>query len=74
MRNVQHNPNANQFRRPAGYTDLGFNPCNSPEVKACRDKGHKIREFDNSLYLYRCTDVVNICDECKMVWHIDCSD
>lgn len=71
----ERNPNAGQWRLPAGYTDLGWQlPSNMPELVACRDAGHKRREFDNSLYRFRCTDVVSTCDECKNVTHTDMSD
>jgi len=79
----QRNPNAGKFVLPAGYKDLGWqkNSRNSEEVKQCCEQGHnsrtaevRQREFDNSLYQFRCTDVVTICDACKIVWHTDMSD
>ena len=77
------NPNAGKWKLPNGYKDLGWqkHAGNSEEVKQCCEKGHNDyrnekhqREFDNSLFQNRCTDVVKICDECKIVWHIDMSD
>lgn len=77
------NPNAGKWKLPDGYKDLGWqkHSGNSQEVKQCCEKGHndyrnekRQREFDNSLFQNRCTDVVKICDECKIVWHIDMSD
>lgn len=77
------NPNAGKWKLPDGYKDLGWqkHPGNNEEVKQCCEKGHNNlmnethqMEFDNSLFLNRCTDVVRICDECKIVWHIDMSD
>jgi hypothetical protein len=76
------NPNANKFILPKGYKDLGWqkHSGNCEEVKSCCDKGHNDmrnnehqREFDISLFQFRCTDVVKICDYCKIVWHIDMS-
>jgi len=73
---TERNPNANKFKLLEGYRDLGWqlHSGNCKEIKECHEKGHKRREFDNSLYRYRCTDVVYICDECKIIWHIDMSD
>lgn len=80
---LKRNPNAGKFELPKGYKDLGWqlHAGNSVEVKNCIDKKHNDRtsakhwrEFDNSTYLYRCTDVVTICDECKIVFHTDMSD
>lgn len=71
----QRNPNANGFVKPSGYTDLGWQLNSTNEnLKICRESNHKTREFDNSLYKYRCTDVITICDECKIVYHTDMSD
>ena len=47
---------------------------NASELKKCREAGHIRRKFDNSKYLYRCNDVVYICDQCKNVHHVDMSD
>jgi len=71
----QRNPKANTFRKPNGYKDLGWqlNPDRS-ELVECRQQGHKTKEFDNSLFMYRCTDVITICDECQHVYHTDMSD
>jgi len=73
---MQRNPNHNKWQLPKGYKDLGWqlHTGNSDEVKKCYELGHTKREFDNSLYTHRCTDVIYICDECKIVWHIDMSD
>ena len=73
---AEHNPQANKWRHPDGYKNLGWqrHSGNSEEISKCHKLGHNRREFDNSLYKYRCTDIINICDECKIVWHIDMSD
>lgn len=80
---TQRNPNAGKWKLPEGYKDLGWqlNPDQNEPLKQCIKLGHNNhmnnphwREFDNSLYQYRCTDVVSICDECKIVWHTDMSD
>ena len=64
------NPNGNKFVLPKGYTDLGWQlDFNASELKKCREAGHIRRKFDNSKYLYRCNDVVYICDQCKNVHH-----
>lgn len=69
------NPNGNKFVLPKGYTDLGWQlDFNASELKKCREAGHIRRKFDNSKYLYRCNDVVYICDQCKNVHHVDMSD
>ena len=71
----QRNPKGGTFVLPAGYRDLGWQLMpDNPDLVACRAAGHKTREFDNSLYLYRGTDHVYICDDCKTVYHIDSSD
>jgi hypothetical protein len=60
---------------PAGYRDIGWQVgLENPDKKKCYEAKHQLREFDNSLYLYRCTDVVKICDICKIVDHTDMSD
>lgn len=80
---LQKNPKAGKFILPAGYKDLGWqlHRGNSEEIANCVKLGHNDhrnenhwREFDNSMYLNRCTDVITICDTCKIVWHIDMSD
>lgn len=70
------NPDAGKWKLPEGYKDLGWqlHSGNSEEVRICKELKHKRREFDNSFYLCRCTDVIYICDECKHVYHIDMSD
>ena len=70
----QPNPNANKWRLPDGYRDLGWQFQPDFEIVKCREAKHNHREFDNSLYMHRSTDVVTICDECKIAWHIDMSD
>ena len=76
MRETPRNPKHGQFKTPEGYTDMGFiNGGEKPEVKKCQSAlRHRLEEFDNSLYMYRCTDVINICHECKIFWHVDMSD
>lgn len=72
---LERNPKANTFVMPAGYTDLGWQiPADHPQTTACRAAKHATKEFDNSLYRYRCTDVITICDDCKYVHHTDMSD
>jgi len=77
---LTQNPQAGRFSLPEGYKDLGVrNSWNSEvsEFSACVAAGHNHRgwrEFDNSLYQNRGTDVVTICDTCKVVWHTDMSD
>lgn len=73
---LEKNPNAGKFILPDGYKDLGWQlySGNSEMVKKIFDEKIPVREFDNSLYKYRCTNVVKICDELKVVWHIDMSD
>lgn len=70
------NPKAGTYIKPSDYIDLGWqlHTGNSVEVKKCHDLSHKRAEFDNSLFLYRCTDVIYICDICKNIYHIDMSD
>jgi len=59
-----------------GYADLGWqlDPRTNPELLKCKAAGHKTREHDNSMYRFRATDIVRICDECKHIHHIDMSD
>ncbi len=72
---AQRNPNAGTWRLPAGYRDLGWQlRSDNPELATCRAAGHTRQEFDNSLYRFRCTDVVSTCDECKTAHHTDMSD
>jgi hypothetical protein len=72
QQNPDHVPN---FSIP-GYTDLGWQLHwdDSPELKACYESGHKRRVVDNSLYLFRSTNRIHICDECRNYYHIDSSD
>jgi hypothetical protein len=75
MKKLDKNPNGGKFVLPKGYTDLGWQlyPDN-PDLTKCKELGHKRHQFDNSTYLYRFTDVIYICDECKNVHHVDMSD
>lgn len=74
--NLQINPNRNQFISPEGYKDLGWQLTfdRSEEFKKCVEAKHERKEFDNSYYLHRGTDVIIICDTCKHFWHTDMSD
>ena len=80
---LQRNPKSGTWVLPAGYRDLGWqlHSGNCQEIANCVKNGHNNRmnekhwrEFDNSLYLHRWSDIIYICDECKIVWHIDMSD
>ena len=79
---LQRNLQSGTWQLPEGYKDLGWqlNKDSNKEIANCIKLGHcynakhRWREFDNSYYLLRCTDVIKICDECKIVWHIDMSD
>lgn len=75
MARMERNPNANKFVMPSGYTDLGWQvtASNCEKAAECQAAKHKTKEFDNSLYRFRCTDVITICDTCKTVYHIDMS-
>lgn len=64
---MQINPQAGTWKAPEGYRLASVD-----ERTLCHHK--KIREFDNSYYLNRCTDVIYICDECKIFWRVDMSD
>lgn len=74
------NPNANKFKIPEGFRDIGWQlTLSNPDFAQCLASGHtqksgQITEFDNSLFLNRCTDVIRICSECKIVSHTDMSD
>lgn len=74
----ERNPNYNtwKFKKPMGYKDLGhagfMDKENAQLAKAAHIDG-KIREYDNSMYLYRCTDVIQISDKYKVFWHVDMS-
>ena len=71
----ERNPKANTFSLPPGFKDLGWQlSWKDPVLVACREAGHKTREFDNSLYKCRCSDLITICDECKHVHHVDMTD
>jgi hypothetical protein len=72
---ASRNPNYRQFVLPDGYTDVGYVNFGPIErVNQCVASKHELREFDNSMYQSRSTDVIKICDTCKIVWHIDMSD
>ena len=70
---MERNPNANKFAMPQGYTDLGWQvtSANCEIVAKCREDKHLTKNYDNSLYKFRGTDVITICDICKTVYHID---
>lgn len=69
------NPQYNKFKKPDGYVDLGWQiESDNKVIENCCQQNHKIRTFDNSFYLNRCTDLIYICDECKYIHHVDCSD
>lgn len=72
----KRNPNAGKFVLPKGYTDLGYAGYMKPNEAALAKLAMKgdVEEFDNSAYLYRCTDVVMISHTHKCVWHVDMSD
>lgn len=78
---LQKNPKAGTWKLPNGYKDLGWqrHSGNCEEIANCIKLGHnnnkkQWRKFDNSLYQNRCTEIITICDKCKIVWHIDMSD
>jgi hypothetical protein len=82
---LQKNPKYGTWKLPGGYRDLGWqrHSDNCDEIANCVELDHNNhtnflkrhwREFDNSLYLNRCTDIITICDKCKIVWHTDMSD
>jgi hypothetical protein len=50
------------------YKDKGW--LNSG-VKIC---SHPKEEIENSLFRWRGTDVIYICHQCKVFWHVDMSD
>jgi len=75
--NTPRNPNYGKYNNQTiGYEDCGWqmDGINHPKAVACKALGHKMREIDNSLYQYRGTDHVYICDKCKILHHIDSSD
>jgi hypothetical protein len=72
---LERNPNYGNFHQTPGSKDLGWQLSGTEkELVTCRQSGHKTREFDNSHYKFRCTDVITICDECKYFYHTDMSD
>lgn len=74
------NPNANKFELPTGYRDIGWQVgLDNADKKKCHEAGHsqqagQITEFDNSLFCWRCTDVIRLCSVCKIVDPTDMSD
>ena len=71
------NPNHDKYlEQTKGYTDCGWQTegMNHPKVVACKALGHKMRGMNNSLYQFHGDDQVYICDECKILHHIDSSD
>lgn len=76
---TERNPKHGTFMKPDGYRDLGWQlrKESCPDYAKCVEAGHnrgKWREFDNSLFVCRGTDIITICDECKTIWHTDMSD
>ena len=73
---TQRNPNHGKFQVPPGYKDLGWQITvnNNEDYRKCHEQKHKLREFDNSLYMFRGTEHIYTCDECKHYFHIDSSD
>lgn len=77
---AERNLDCGKWKLPDGYKDLGWqlHSGNSEEIKKCFENGHnaekKLRHFDNSLFRFKCTDYITICDECKIIWHVDMSD
>lgn len=78
--NTQRNPNHVDRFAILGYTDLGWangwgwNEKEPEAVTTCQAAKHRKREVDNALYLFRGTDTIYICDECKTFFHVDSSD
>ena len=72
QRNSQHD----KFIKPKDYKDLGWqiHIGNSEARKICHEAGHELDEYNNSLFMYRGTEYIYTCHECKMIWHIDMSD
>jgi hypothetical protein len=50
------------------YTDKGWL---NNGVKCCDHSKHGV---DNSLYQFRATDYIYICDTCCAFWHVDMGD
>jgi hypothetical protein len=60
-----------------GYKDHGTNPDfeSNEKLRECIIvQQHQTRSHDNSLFLFRGTDNIYICDVCKHFYHIDSSD
>lgn len=63
------NPNHGKLDIQKDYVNLG--QC-QPFPHDAED-GHVVRQFDNSLYKNRGTDIILICDACKAIAHVDSS-
>jgi ribosomal protein L37AE/L43A len=66
-----------KFNGIDGYTDYGFINFMKeyPEkLQQCIKSKHICRYIDNSLFQNRGTDNIYICDKCKIIYHVDCSD
>ena len=76
MIRLTRNPQGGTYKKPDGYTDLGWQVYsgNCDEIKKCQESGHKVKSFDNSIHLNRGTEHIYTCDECKYIYHIDSSD
>ena len=59
-----------------GYVDLGWqlNKENNLIIKEITEKKLPVIELDLSTYLNRGTNIVYICQDKKVFWHIDMSD
>lgn len=65
------------FKIPEDYKNLGWvnNWKSQPEeLKKCNELNHKLKHIDNSIFKGRGTDDIYICEECKILYHIDSSD
>jgi hypothetical protein len=58
------------------YRDLGWLNFGGhwPELEKCKEKGHTMEERDMSLFKNRGTNMVYICKECRIYYHVDMSD
>ena len=75
--NWEDNPNHGKPPiRIQDYRDLGWqlHKGNSEEILNCHVDHHPTTEFDDSVYKFRGTNIIHICDICKHFWHIDMSD
>ena len=72
------NPDYRKFECPEGYEDLGFindfkeGSYESNIVRSAYGINEQL--IDNSEFLYRGTDVIMVCHQLKVVWHVDMSD